>query len=265
MDKTTKSNPAAFQKSVPKTLLMILNRTIKEIFNGQFNIAKNMIIAELLNYLAQYKKMNQLFCNLCNLESPYFLNTSNKERILYNSICPNCSSRKRHRGLYEVYKKILLHLNKPKILHFAPEPVFYKLFQTYDYMTADSELMDVNIQLNIQDIDYPSESFDLILCNHVLEHVPDHLKALKELERILRPLGILILTVPGNWDRDNIIEFEHLNWNGHYRDYGLEFIEILKKHFRKVKSVDLYKYNFSFNLPIGLTPKHDLAFLCHKV
>ena len=151
-----------------------------------------------------------------------------------------------------------------RILHFAPEPVFYTLFQPFDYVTADIELTDVDIQLNIQDIDCESDSNNLILCNHVLEHVADDIKAIRELERILKPSGILILTIPGNWERVKTIEYEYPDENGHFRDYGMEFIEILKQHFRKVDYVDLYKYNYTYHLPIGLTSKHDLAFLCHK-
>ena len=100
--------------------------------------------------------------------------------------------------------------------------------------------------MNIEDIDYKSDSFDLILCNHVLEHVLNDTKALIELERILNPLGILLLTVPGDWEREQTIEYNHPDNNGHYRDYGLNFSKLLQDIFANVESIDLNKYNTNY-------------------
>ena len=243
MDKTTKNNPAAFQKVSPSRFLKIIKDTIQKVINGQNKAAINIFRAGLLNYFLKFKRKNQFYCNLCKCESPNFLHTSNENRILFNSICPNCSSRKRRRGLNELYKNILTEFDSPKILHFAPEPVFYKLFQN---------------------IDYESDSFDLILCNHVLEHVPNDYKALKELYRILKHSGIAIITVPGNWCIEKIIEYDYPDGNGHYRDYGLNFISVLDNIFTAIECIDLYKYNDIYHLALGLTPQHDLAFLCRK-
>ena len=243
MDKTTKNNPAAFQKVSPSRFLKIIKDTVQKVINGQNKAAINIFRAGLLNYFLKFKRKNQFYCNLCKCESPNFLHTSNENRILFNSICPNCSSRKRHRGLNELYKNILTEFDSPKILHFAPEPVFYKLFQN---------------------IDYESDSFDLILCNHVLEHVPNDYKALKELYRILKHSGIAIITVPGNWCIEKIIEYDYPDGNGHYRDYGLNFISVLDNIFTAIECIDLYKYNDIYHLALGLTPQHDLAFLCRK-
>ena len=265
MNKTTKNNPGAFQKTSPQTLLMIIVKIARKILNGELNVARNLLIAELLNYLSQKKKVNQLYCNLCKSESPYFLHTANQQGILKNSICPNCNSRKRHRGLYEIYKQVLEKLHSPiKILHFSPEPVYYELFKSFQYITADIELEDVDIQLNIKNIDYDSNTFDLILCNHVLEHVSDDLKAVKELERILKPSGILILTVPGDWDNKETIKFDYPERNnGHYRHYGKDFFSKLNTIIT-TETMDIYKFNNTYHLPLGLTYKHDLAFLCQK-
>ena len=243
MDKTTKNNPAAFQKVSPSRFLKIIKDTVQKVINGQNKAAINIFRAGLLNYFLKFKRKNQFYCNLCKCESPNFLHTSNENRILFNSICPNCSSRKRHRGLNELYKNILTEFDSPKILHFSPEPVFYKL---------------------CQNIDYESDSFDLILCNHVLEHVPNDYKALKELYRILKHSGIAIITVPGNWCIEKIIEYDYPDGNGHYRDYGLNFISVLDNIFTAIECIDLYKYNDIYHLALGLTPQHDLAFLCRK-
>ena len=99
MDKTSKNNPAAFQKVSPSRFLKIIKDTIQQVINGQNTAAINIFRAGLLNYFLKFKRKNQFYCNLCKCESPNFLHTSNENRILFNSICPNCSSRKRHRGL----------------------------------------------------------------------------------------------------------------------------------------------------------------------
>jgi len=264
MQKTTKNNPASFQKVVPKTFLMLVKKMIRKVLDGNIRSAKNFIISETLNYSNYLRVKNNYFCNLCKQNSSYFLHTSNERRVLYNSVCPNCSSRKRHRGLYEIYKNILADLNSPKILHFAPEPVYYKMFEPYNYFTADIELVDVDYRYNIEDIDCKSNEFDFILCNHVLEHVQDDTKAIIELERILTPLGILIITVPGDWKRQEILEYDIVDYNGHYRDYGLGFKEDLLEIFSSVETIDLFKFNNLYELPLGLSPLHDFAFLCKK-
>lgn len=261
---TTKNNPAAFQKVYPIRLLKLIKNTVQRVINGQYRGAINIFRAELLNHFNKLKRKNQFYCNLCKYESPSFLHTANEDRILFNSICPNCSSRKRHRGLNELYKNILKEFDSPKILHFAPEPVFYKLFNPFEYLTADLELKDVDLQLDIENINYKNDSFDFILCNHVLEHVSNDYKALKELYRILKNHGITIITVPGDWCREQIIEYDFPDGNGHYRDYGLNFISVLENIFTVIECIDLYKYDDIYHLPIGLTPQHDLAFLCRK-
>ena len=95
--------------------------------------------------------------------------------------------------------------------------------QPFEYLTADIQLSDVDLILDIEKIDYNRDEFNLILCNHVLEHVKDDRKAIKELHRILKAPGVLILTVPGNWERKETIQYDYPNGNGHYRDYGLSF------------------------------------------
>jgi len=78
------------------------------------------------------------------------------------------------------------------------------------------------------------------------------------------PAGTIILIVPGNWKREITIEYDHSDSNSLYRDYGLNIRKLLLDIFVNVESIDLFQYNNSYHMPLGLIPLHDLAFLCHK-
>ncbi|MDR1726405.1 MAG: methyltransferase domain-containing protein [Acidobacteriota bacterium] len=84
-------------------------------------------------------------------------------------------------------------------LHVAPEPCFDKQLKKLlgnTYITADLYNPDAMVKMDIMDIDYPDESFDAIICNHVLEHVADDQQAMREFHRVLKPGGYAILMVP---------------------------------------------------------------------
>ena len=263
--KTTKNNPASFQKVPDLSLIIVFKKTVKLIMNGEYIYSFNFFISQLINIVfGLIKSQKYFYCNLCKSKLSFFLHTSTSYKILFNSICPNCSSRKRHRGLYELYREQLKQYKSLKILHFAPEPVFYDIFNSFDYIKTDLMLEDVDIKLDIENIDYEDNSFDLILCNHVLEHVNNDKKALEELKRILNPMGKVIITVPGNWKRKKTIEYIIPDRNGHYREYGLDYIKKLNTIFDKTESIDLYRYNKFYDLSLGLTPLHDIAFVCQK-
>ena len=90
-----------------------------------------------------------------------------------------------------------------RVLHFAPEEIFYRLFSSFkdiDYWTADLEPKRyggmVRKQVDITDITFDDNFFDLIMCTHVLEHIPDDKKAMSELYRVLKPGGLAFLNVP---------------------------------------------------------------------
>ena len=93
---------------------------------------------------------------------------------------------------------------KLKVLHFAPEQAFYKRFRNLsnlDYTTTDLNSPLADVKADICDLPFKNESFDFILCNHVLEHIPDDKKAMQELYRILKPGGTAILQIPQELDQ----------------------------------------------------------------
>ena len=91
-----------------------------------------------------------------------------------------------------------------RVLHFAPELIFYKLFSSHkliDYwpvdLNPDAYHGRVRKAVDITNIPFDDDSFDLIMCTHVLEHIPDDRKAMRELYRVLKPKkGIAFINVP---------------------------------------------------------------------
>lgn len=117
-----------------------------------------------------------------------------------NVLCRWCLSLERHRGLWlYLHEKTNILKEKVKVLHFAPEDQFQTLLKNadnVDYLSADLDMPTAMVQMDITNITFPDNAFDVIICNHVLEHVPDDTQAMKELYRVLRPGGWAILQTP---------------------------------------------------------------------
>jgi SAM-dependent methyltransferase len=151
------------------------------------------------------------------------------------------------------------------VLHFAPEPVLRPCFDQpgIHYETADLFLEDVTHRnIDLQALPFASATYDLVVCNHVLEHLPDDESALREIARVLAPGGLAVLTVPGNFARRETRHFTGELENGHYRDYGLDLVDRLGAIFSTVSPLDLHDLDRD---PTGLRRairSLDLAFLC---
>ncbi|WP_459850212.1 class I SAM-dependent methyltransferase [Dongia sp. agr-C8] len=148
--------------------------------------------------------------------------------------CPKCASLERHRLLKLWADRSGGSIPRGRAIHFAPEPAvvgFLSKLAT-EYVTADIEAGKADVVRNIENIAEPDQSFSLIVCSHVLEHVDDR-KALRELRRILRPNGMAILMVPivEGWDMTyenpnatSAAERElYFGQSDHVRYYGRDF------------------------------------------
>jgi len=160
-----------------------------------------------------------------------------------DAMCPICGAVERHRlSWLFLQKKINQEYKNKKMLHIAPENVFKnkfgKIFGEKNYITADLTDKSVKVQMDITNIGYPQESFDCIFCSHVLEHVVDDRKAMKELYRVLKNDGWAILLVPivakGETEEDFSIvtEDERMKYYGdptHVRNYGVDYKDRLEE------------------------------------
>jgi len=156
----------------------------------------------------------------------------------YGSLCPSCESVERHRLLMLVDRKEDFFTDKA-VLHFAPETVISRIIQkrAKKYMSADIEPGIADCIMDIESIEQPDESWDVVVCSHLLEHVNDNL-ALTELYRILKKTAILLTMVPliEGWERTyenpSITTSQdkqlHFGQRDHVRYYGRDFRDRLK-------------------------------------
>ncbi len=180
------------------------------------------------------------------------------EKTRENVLSPSTLSLERHRLLWLFLKRRTNFFSgMHKVLHIAPEQAFYHRFRkmkNLDYTTTDLHSPLADVRADICDLPFEDHSFDVILCNHVLEHIPDDRKALSELHRIMRPGGWGIFQVPQDTSREKTFQDDSITnpreraaifgQYDHVRVYGMDYFDILRKAGFEVEAV-LFTENFS--------------------
>ncbi len=195
---------------------------------------------------------NKMRCPVCGKHFRRFMPYGYGE-AKENRLCPGCLSLERHRLLWLFLKQKTDFFSAPlRVLHFAPEQPFLKRFKALknlEYITADLDSPIADKKLDVTAMDLPDNSFDVILCNHVLEHVNDIDKAFSEILRVLKPGGWAILMVPINPDGDTLDdpsvtdskERERLfGQYDHVRYFGRDYAKILENAGFEVNADRLY-------------------------
>jgi len=185
-----------------------------------------------------------------------------------NVLSPSTLSLERHRLLWLYLKNETDFFDKPlRVLHMAPEQCFLSIFKkmkNLDYTTADLYSPIVDVKADILDLPFKEEEFDLVFCNHVLEHIEDDHKAMKELYRVMKPGGMGIFQVPQELERETTYEDPniktpedkavHFGQYDHVRIYGRDYFDRLRNVGFKVEEV-----NYSLQLSPELVEKFCLA------
>ena len=181
-----------------------------------------------------------------------------------NALCPNCLSLERHRllWLWLVRESDIGRgaMALPKMLHIAPEVALMRKFKkmyasTPDrYVTADLESPLADMHFDVQQIPLEAESFDAIICNHIMEHVEDDGKALRELYRIMRRGGWGVILSPVELEREKTFEDDTITdpaertrifgQYDHRRIYGRDYAARLREAGFEVYDID-YKNELS--------------------
>lgn len=159
-----------------------------------------------------------------------------------NVLSPSTLSLERHRLLWLYLKNETDFFSAPKkVLHFAPEQAFYKRFRNQknlDYTTTDLNSPLADVKADICNLPFKDEEFDVIFCNHVLEHIPDDTKAMQELYRILKKGGMGIFQIPQDLSREKTFEDNSIidrkerakifGQYDHVRIYGRDYFDKLR-------------------------------------
>ena len=225
---------------------------------------------------------NNNFCPICNQSFVVFLPYGVRKRP--NAQCPNCQSLERQRLIWLYAQQKGLFQQRVRLFHVSPETVLFKKFSKdarVDYVPVDKFAPGYDgaypkgtQNVDITEIPFPDNSFDAILCIHVLEHVPDDAKAMRELHRVLKPSGWAIVQVP--LDKTRAATYEDFSivdpkerekafgQPDHVRWYGLDYAQRLEAAGFRV-SVEPFAQTFSAEetFRMGLPPDEDIYF-CTK-
>ncbi|MEX0273229.1 MAG: class I SAM-dependent methyltransferase [Flavobacteriaceae bacterium] len=169
-----------------------------------------------------------------------------------NVLSPATLSLERHRLLWLFLKDgTNFFTDSLKVLHFAPEQSFHKRFRrmpNLEYVTTDLNSPLADIAADICDLPFGDNTFDVILCNHVLEHIPDDKRAMTELYRVMKPNGWGIFQIPQDLHRKETFEDNSITDKrerakifgqyDHVRVYGLDYFDRLRSIGFQVEEID---------------------------
>lgn len=185
-----------------------------------------------------------------------------------NALAPGTLSLERHRLLWLYLKNETdFFTASKKVLHIAPEQCFLKRFKNLknlDYLTADLYSPIADVKADICDLPFEENSFDVVFCNHVLEHIEDDKKAMSELFRVLKPGGLGIFQIPQDLEREKTYEnfsitnpeerTKYFGQYDHVRVYGKDYFDRLRAVGFKVDEV-----NYSGKISSELLEKYCLT------
>lgn len=266
------NGPASIHRLRVQSPRRALGRVSRHLHQKEFRAAYLSAVCGLLNLLGSRlhgRLWPRFRCSCCGYHGTFFIHTCNASRVAWNSACPNCDSRSRHRGLVLWLNSFLdARQDMQRILHTSPDPVLRRVLsdrQTRVYHTTDPVAGNVDFpEEDIERLSLPDDYYDLVVCSHVLARVKhDHL-AVAEIARVLRPEGIAVFTVPGDWTRPNTIQHEVPRPDGQYREYGRDITELISKHFALVEMLDLHRLDRAADGFSHAIRRNDVAFICMK-
>jgi SAM-dependent methyltransferase len=198
-----------------------------------------------------------------------------------NALSPSTLSLERHRLMWLFLRdetNFFTSKKKQKVLHIAPEQCFLELFkkqENLEYITSDLESPIADVTADICNLPFDDNSFDIVFCNHVLEHITDDTKAMQELFRVLKANGMGIFQIPQDVSRkktfeDNTIvdKKERAKIFGQYdhvRVYGLDYFEKLRSIGFKVDEIDYTKKIALKELERFCLMKGEILPVCYKL
>ena len=198
-----------------------------------------------------------------------------------NALSPSTLSLERHRLMWLFLKdntNFFTAAKKLKVLHIAPEQCFLDIFrkqQNLNYITSDLESPIADVKADICDLPFKENEFDVVFCNHVLEHISNDTKAMQELYRVLKPGGFGIFQIPQDLSKaitfaDNTItdRKERAKLFGQYdhvRVYGRDYFDKLRSIGFKVDEVDYTKKITLEKIEEFCLMQNEILPVCYKL
>lgn len=251
-----------FKKIIPKT--------IKSIIKSYYNYYSKKYYCPLCNYSSN--TLEPMGADFPVITEKQIIGAGKRK-----AGCCNCGSSDRERLVFVFLKDYLNVFNPSKtisILHIAPETNLSKKILSYknitykcgDKFTEGYSYPDYVENIDVLGLPYENNQFDLIICNHVLEHIIDDTKALKELNRVLKPGGQAILQVPISKSMEKTFEDfsitskqereKHFGQSDHVRIYGQDYLKRLQKAEFKTQRINISSHRAYRK--IGLNKAEDI-------
>ncbi len=232
-----------------------------------------------LKFIGLFLKGNKYTCPIINKSYRKFL-PYGRINPRPNALCPGSLSLERHRLLWLFLKAKTNFFEKPlKFLHIAPEQCFMKPFEKKHgegYITADLESPLAKVKMDVHKIPFEENTFDMAMCNHVMEHVDDDIKAMSEIYRVLKPGGWAIMQVPFFNPVDDVT-FEDKSitdpkerekaygQDDHVRLYGKDYPDRIRSAGFEVVEDDLVHQLPKEDVERYALPKDEIIYLCKKL
>lgn len=186
---------------------------------------------------------NNVACPVCEHTFRKFLSYGSNVAHRDNVLCPYDLTLERHRLMWLYLKQETKFFEDDiELLHIAPEQCFHGLFKKQEnlkYLTGDLESPIADMHFDLHDIPLEDNRFDTIFCNHVLEHVTDAKRCMRELHRVMKPGGWGIFQVPQDLSREKTYEDptitspeereKHFWQKDHVRLFGRDYPEWLRE------------------------------------
>lgn len=195
-----------------------------------------------------------------------------------NALSPSSLSLERHRLMWLYLKeKTNFFTANLKVLHIAPEHCFIKIFESMknlDYITADIESPLAKVKMDVHNIPFGDNTFDVVFCNHVMEHVESDIIAMQEIRRVLKPTGWAIIQSPIDIGREKTFEDPSITspkereivfgQDDHVRMYGKDYGARLRS-----SGFNVDENKFVMELPKEIVkkfalPADEIIYICKK-
>lgn len=224
-------------------------------------------------------KGNKVACPVCERSFSKFLSYGSNVAHRENVLCPYDLTLERHRLMWLYLKKESNFFTAEglKVLHIAPEQCFLQLFKKQSnlaYLTGDLESPIADIHFDLHEIPLEDNRFDVVFCNHVMEHVKDPIQCMKEIYRVMNSGGWAIMQVPQDFNRTETYEDasitspedreKHFWQKDHVRLFGKDYPQWLEKAGFKVTEFNLNNHFSNEEIERYRLMKGEVLYIAHK-